>query len=67
MEGLVDGLNRLAEGAETARVMDPVRAAYRALDAATSLKLGGGDAASPPAPRWLLELLLAEPAPKQAK
>ena len=54
MEGLVDGLDRVAEAAETARVMEPARSAYRALDAGTSLQLGEGDAASPPAARWLL-------------
>ena len=67
MEGLVDGLDRVAEAAETARVMEPARSAYRALDAGTSLQLGEGDAASPPAARWLLEPLLAEPAPRQGK
>ena len=64
MEGLVDGLNRVAEAAETARVMEPARSVYRALDAGASLQLGEGDAASPPAARRLLEPLLAEPAPR---
>ena len=67
MEGLVDGLDRVAEAAETARVMEPARSVYRALDAGTSLQLGEGDAASPPAARWLLEPLLAEPAPRHGK
>ena len=62
MEGPVDGLDRVVEPAEAARVMEPAHSAYRALDAGASLRLGEGDAASPPAARWLLESLLAEPA-----
>jgi hypothetical protein len=67
MEGLVDGLNRVAEAAETARVMEPARSAYRELEAGTSLQLGEGDAASPPAARRLLEALLSEPAPRRGE
>jgi hypothetical protein len=65
MEGLVDGLDRVVAPFEMARIMEPVRSAYRALDAVTRLQLGEGDAASPPAARWLLGTLLAEPAPRR--
>ena len=65
MEGLVDGLDRVVAAVEMARIMEPARSAYRALDAVTSLQLGEGDAASPPAARWLLGTLLAEPAPRR--
>jgi hypothetical protein len=67
MEGLLDGLDRAVEPVETARVMEPVRSTYREVDAGTSLQLGEGDAASPPAARWLLGSLLAVPAPKHGK
>jgi hypothetical protein len=67
MAGLVDGLIRAVEAVETARVMEPVRLAYRALDAGTCLQLGEGDAVIPPAAGWLLGRLLAEPAPRQVK
>jgi hypothetical protein len=58
MESLVDGLDRIVEPIEAARVMEPARSSYRALDAGASLRLGEGDAASP-RPRWLLDSLLA--------
>jgi len=65
MESLVDGLDHTVEPADMARIMEPARSAYRALGAGTSLQLGEGDAASPPAARWLLGTLLAEPAPRR--
>jgi dienelactone hydrolase len=65
MEGLVDGLDRVVAPVEMARIMEPARSAYRALDAVTRLQLGEGDAASPPAASWLLGTLLAEPAPRR--
>jgi hypothetical protein len=67
MEDLIDGLDRAVEPVETARVMEPARSAYRALDAATGFQLGEVDPASPPAARWLLGPLLSEPAQGQGK
>jgi cephalosporin-C deacetylase-like acetyl esterase len=67
MEGLVDGLDRPAEPVELARVMEPARSAYKASDDGDRLHPGEGDAASPPAARWLLGPLLAGPAPGQGK
>ena len=63
MEGLVDGLDRAVGAVEMARVMEPARSAYRALDAGNHLRLGEVDAANPPLARWLLESLVADPAP----
>jgi hypothetical protein len=65
MERLVDGLNRVAGPVETSRIMEPARSAYGAPGAGTRPQLGEGDARSPPATRWLLGSLLAEPAPGQ--
>jgi hypothetical protein len=67
MENLVDGLDHSVEPVEMARIIEPARSAYREPDTGTSLQLGEGDAASPPAARWLLESLLAEPTPRQVK
>jgi hypothetical protein len=60
VEGLVDGLNRKAFGAELARAVTPIRAAYRVLNAETRLELGEGDVPRLPTDRWLLRALLAE-------
>ena len=67
MEGLVDGLDHTVEPVEMARIMEPARSAYRVPDAGTSLRLGEGDAASPPAARGLLGPLLAESTPRRVK
>jgi cephalosporin-C deacetylase-like acetyl esterase len=63
-EKLVDGFNRPVDATAAARLMEPVRAAYRAANASTGFQTGAGDAADPAvAARWLVEPLLAEPAP----
>src|SRR6478735_5176809 len=63
MEGLVDGLDRAVRAIDLARVMEPARSAYRALDGGDHLRLGEVDAENPPLARWILDSLVADPAP----
>jgi hypothetical protein len=67
MEGLVDGLDRAVGADETARVMEPARSAYRALDAATSLQLVEPGAPSPTTELRFWFPLIPDPALRQVK
>jgi cephalosporin-C deacetylase-like acetyl esterase len=60
MEGLVDGLNREVPADALGEALEPVRSAYRSLDAGNRFQIGAGeDAGRGPAP-WILRELLAE-------
>jgi hypothetical protein len=59
LQGLVDGLNRLAAAEEVARPLGPARAAYRAAGAPGALRVEGAAPADGAVSRWLLERLPA--------
>jgi dienelactone hydrolase len=57
LEGLVDGLNRLAPAEEVARSLGPAWAAYRAAGKPGALRVEEVAPADSPVSRWLLERL----------
>jgi hypothetical protein len=59
LEGLVDGLNRLAAAEEVARSLGPARAAYRAAGSPGALRVEEAAPVDRPVSRWLLERLAA--------